>query len=132
MNNQTSAYRLLIVDDSNVIRNKIERDIEEGHFPNLQVVGKAQNGQDALDVFRRYRPNLVTMDLTMPKMDGIECIRGMIAMHPNVNILVISALADEFSGLLALQYGARGFLQKPFTDYELRQAVREMIAQPIV
>lgn len=132
MDNQSIAYKLLIVDDSNVIRNKIERDIQDGHFPNLQIIGKAQNGRDALDVFRRYQPNFVTMDLTMPKMDGIECIRGMIAMNPNINILVISALADEFSGLLALQYGARGFLQKPFTDYELRQAVREMIAQPIV
>ncbi len=121
--------RIMIVDDSNVIRNRIARGSGQMNF---DVVATAANGEEAVALYRQHRPDLVTMDLTMPKMDGIECIRGMIAMNPNINILVISALADEMTGLLALQYGARGFLQKPFTDYELRQAVREMIAQPIV
>lgn len=127
-----ATHKLLIVDDSNVIRNKIERDIQAGHLSGLQVIGKAKDGRDALDLFRRHQPDFVTMDLTMPNIDGLSCIRSMIAMNSNINILVVSALADEYSGLLALQYGARGFLQKPFTDYELLQAVKEMMAQPIV
>lgn len=127
-----TIHKLLIVDDSNVIRNKIERDIQDGHLGNLSVVGKAKDGKEALYLFRQHQPDFVTMDLTMPNIDGLACIRSMIAINSNINILVISALADEHSGLLALQYGARGFLQKPFTDYELQQAVKEMMVQPIV
>ncbi|RRD91013.1 response regulator [Conchiformibius steedae] len=120
--------RLLIVDDSDVIRNKIDRDIADGVHPPLQVVGKAKNGLEAIVMFKKFQPQLVTMDLTMPEMDGLQCIREMIAINRNVNILVISALSDEYSGLLALQYGARGFLYKPFTDYELREAVAQLLA----
>lgn len=118
--------RLLIVDDSDVIRNKIDRDISDGLHPPLQIIGKAKNGVEALDMFKLYEPHFVTMDLTMPEMDGLECIRQMTAINRNVNILVISALADEYSGLLALQYGARGFLYKPFSDYELREAMAQL------
>lgn len=118
---------LLIVDDSDVIRNKIQRDIDDGIHPPMQVVGKAKNGVEALELFRRHRPKFVTMDLTMPEMDGLECIRKITAIDRNVNILVISALADEYSGLLALQYGARGFLYKPFSDYELREAMAQLL-----
>lgn len=117
---------LLIVDDSDVIRNKITRDIANGVHPPLRVIGKARNGVEALELFQKYRPQFVTMDLTMPEMDGIECIRRMAALDKNVNILVISALADEYSGLLALQYGARGFLYKPFSDYDLREAMTQL------
>ncbi|QMT33159.1 response regulator [Conchiformibius steedae DSM 2580] len=120
--------RLLIVDDSDVIRNKIDRDIADGVHPPLQVVGKAKNGLEAMVMFKKFQPQLVTMDLTMPEMDGLQCIKEMIAINRNVNILVISALSDEYSGLLALQYGARGFLYKPFTDYELREAVAQLLA----
>lgn len=129
--NATTTNKLLIVDDSNVIRNRIERDIQSGQLPSLNIVGKAKDGKEALYLFRQHQPNYVTMDLTMPNIDGLSCIRSMIAMNSNINILVVSALADEYSGLLALQYGARGFLQKPFTDYELQQAIKEMMAQPI-
>lgn len=120
--------RLLIVDDSDVIRNKIDRDITNGSHPPLQIVGKAKNGIEAISMFKKFQPQLVTMDLTMPEMDGLECIKEMTAINRNVNILVISALSDEYSGLLALQYGARGFLYKPFTDYELREAVAQLLA----
>ncbi|WP_027008929.1 response regulator [Conchiformibius kuhniae] len=120
--------RLLIVDDSDVIRNKIDRDVANGVHPPLQVVGKAKNGVEAIVMFKKYRPQLVTMDLTMPEMDGLQCIKEMAALDRNVNILVISALSDEYSGLLALQYGARGFLYKPFNDYELREAVAQLLA----
>lgn len=120
--------RLLIVDDSDVIRNKIDRDIANHLYPPLQIVGKAKNGIEALKMFKRYRPQFITMDLTMPEMDGLECIRKIMTITRNVNILVISALSDEYSGLLALQYGARGFLYKPFNDYELRDAMTQLFA----
>lgn len=64
----------------------------------------------------------------MPGMDGLECVQSLMTLDPNVNILVISALSDEYTGLLALSYGARGFLNKPFRDEELAEALQQLVA----
>jgi two-component system, chemotaxis family, chemotaxis protein CheY len=114
---------LLIVDDSNIIRRKIERCNDSDKF---NVVGSACNGVEAIILFRRLRPDVVTMDLTMPEMDGIACITEMIAIDPNVNILVVSALSDKATGIEALKKGARGFLCKPFTEDQLIEALTEL------
>ena len=118
------ARRILIVDDSNVIRNRISRSSSQMNF---EVVGTASNGQEAVDLYRQYRPDLVTMDLTMPKMDGLNCINEIASMDENANILVISALSDKATGIRALQLGARGFIYKPFSDEDLFQALEEML-----
>lgn len=118
------AKTIMIVDDSNVIRNRITRGSKEMEFA---VVATASNGAEALDLYRQHRPDLVTMDLTMPKMDGLECISEITAMDEDANILVISALSDKATGIKALEYGARGFICKPFTDEDLFQALMEMM-----
>lgn len=115
--------RLLIVDDSNIIRRKIERASDSHHF---EVVGLAANGIEALCQFDELCPHVVTMDLTMPKMDGIECVEKMIARSIEVRILVVSALSDIATGIEALEKGAQGFLCKPFTDKQLSDALREL------
>ena len=81
----------------------------------------------ALELFRRTDPDLVTMDLTMPQMDGIECISRLVALKPAVRILVISALADKATAIEAMEKGANGFLHKPFTDRQLNEAIAELI-----
>src|SRR5690349_10218112 len=118
------AFRLLIVDDSNIMRRRIERSQQ---FDELQVVGAACNGVEAIELFRRTDPDLVTMDLTMPQMDGIECIEELVKMKPAVRILVISALADKATAVDAMEKGANGFLNKPFTDRQLNEAIAELI-----
>ena len=115
--------KLLIVDDSNIIRRRIERGKDSARF---EVVGKAANGRQALQLFERFHPDVVTMDLTMPEMDGIECISQLIAKDPSVKILVISALSDKATGIEALERGARGFLCKPFSDDQLSWALSEL------
>ena len=115
---------LMIVDDSNVIRRKIERCNDSGRF---HVVASAANGVQALQFYRDTRPQVVTMDLTMPEMDGIACIQQLMAMDPELRILVISALSDKSTGIEALKKGARGFLCKPFTDEQLLEALTELI-----
>lgn len=115
---------IMIVDDSNVIRNRISRSSKEIEF---EVVAMANNGAEAVELYRRNRPDLVTMDLTMPKMDGLECIRQICTADENANILVISALSDKATGIKALEFGARGFICKPFSDEELLQALIEMM-----
>ncbi len=118
------THRLLIVDDSNIIRNKIARAME-AH--GLEITGMAPNGEKALQLFRETRPQVVTMDLTMPEMDGIECIRKLHALDPAVRILVVSALADKATAIQALKEGAQGFLCKPFTADELTEAIGELL-----
>ena len=112
---------LMIVDDSNIIRRKIERCNDQ-----FNVVASAANGLQALELFKQTRPQLVTMDLTMPEMDGIACIQQLIALDPAVWILVVSALSDKATGIDALKKGARGFLCKPFTEEQLLDALNEL------
>jgi two-component system, chemotaxis family, chemotaxis protein CheY len=117
-------WKLLIVDDSNVMRRRIERSQQ---LDELHVVGAAANGIEALELFKRTDPDLVTMDITMPQMDGIECIRRLVELKPAIRILVISALADKATAVDAMEKGANGFLNKPFTDRQLNEAIAELI-----
>ncbi|HWJ04935.1 MAG TPA: response regulator [Steroidobacteraceae bacterium] len=121
----TRPLKLLIVDDSNVMRRRIERSQQ---IDRLEVVGLASNGVDAIEQFRRTDPDVVTMDITMPQMDGIECVERLVTMKPHVLILVVSALADKATAVEAMEKGANGFLNKPFTDRQLNDALLELIA----
>ncbi len=116
--------RLMIADDSNIVRSKIARALGQH---GLSIIGLAANGREALELFRTARPEVVTMDLTMPEMDGIECIRQIRALDPKVRILVVSALSDKATAIQALKEGAQGFLDKPFTETELSDAIGELL-----
>jgi two-component system chemotaxis response regulator CheY len=113
----------MIVDDSNIVRRRIERTQE---IPDIEVIGTARNGREALELHARAKPNLVTMDLTMPEMDGIECVRRLVERDPLIKILVISALADKATAIEALETGASGFLCKPFTERQLNDALAKL------
>ena len=118
------SYKLMIVDDSMIMRRRIERSQQ---FDELELVGTATNGLEAIEMFRKTDPDVVTMDLTMPQMDGIECIENIVKLKPAVRILVISALADKATAVEAMEKGANGFLNKPFTDRQLNEAIAELI-----
>ena len=122
--NGKRAFKLMIVDDSNIMRRRIERSQQ---FEELQLVGTAGNGEEALELFRKTDPDVVTMDLTMPRMDGIECIGRLVELKPAIRILVISALADKATAVEAMEKGANGFLNKPFTDRQLNEAIAELM-----
>ena len=77
---------------------------------------------------RETPPDLITMDLTMPNMDGETCIAEIARFLPNAQILVVSALSDKATALRAILKGAHGFLHKPFTDQELIDSLIELIA----
>ena len=119
------SLKLLIVDDSNIMRRRIERSQQ---FEELEVVGTAANGIEALEMFHKTDPDVVTMDLTMPQMDGIECISKLVQLKPALRILVISALADKATAVEAMERGANGFLNKPFTDRQLNEAIAELMS----
>jgi two-component system chemotaxis response regulator CheY len=118
--------KLLIVDDSGIVRRTIERQIE------LQALGiteifHASNGFEALDMFRRYLPDLVTMDITMPGMDGLTCVSRMIKEKPDTKLMVISALGDAETAIEAVERGANEYIFKPFTSEELNNALKSLL-----
>lgn len=116
--------RIMVVDDSIIIRSQIEKVLQGTE---LEFVGSAVDGSDALRQFEELRPQLVTMDLTMPRVNGVDAIRHMVRMDPDVRILVISALRDKSTALRAIRAGGHGFLYKPFTVLELTQALNQLI-----
>ena len=121
---EAPLHRLLVVDDSNVIRRRIERMHD---LLGIEFVGAARNGREALELYAQLQPTIVTMDLTMPEMDGIECVERLVERDPDIRILVISALADKLTAIEAIEKGASGFLCKPFTDRQLNDALGKLI-----
>lgn len=119
--------KLLVVDDSNLIRNRIARIAADARLPDLQIIGLAGDGEQAVRICQRNRPDLVTLDLTMPEMDGIACVEAITELDPDILVLVVSALSDKRTALQALEKGARGFLHKPFTDEQLVNALLELM-----
>ncbi|MBD3815498.1 MAG: response regulator [Halothiobacillus sp.] len=122
---EKSPARILIVDDSNIIRSRISRIVGDSRF-GAHIVGLARNGKEAVEICDLYRPDIVTLDLTMPEMDGITCVKELVAVKPDILILVVSALSDKPTALQAIKNGAHGFLYKPFTDQQLLNALEEL------
>ncbi|TVR06195.1 MAG: response regulator [Spirochaetaceae bacterium] len=119
--------RLLIVDDSNIIRRAIAA-YSEGLA--LSIVATASDGQAALDLLEQHQPDLVTMDITMPNLDGLSCLQEIMSRRPNTRVLIVSALSDRATGLQALKLGAAGFLPKPFTREQLRDELLHIMGEP--
>lgn len=118
-------YKLMIVDDSNIIRNRIQRAFDKNKF---SLAATAINGAEAVEKFKIHRPDVITMDLTMPQMDGLDCIKKIVAIDSRVRILVVSALSDKATGIKALSLGASGFLCKPFSEDDLMQSLDELMS----
>ncbi len=118
---------MMIVDDSFVIRAVISNAHNSKKY---DLIAVATNGEEAISQYLKYKPQIVTMDLTMPKMDGLQCIEKLIALNPNIQIIVVSALNDEATGIKALKLGAAGFVTKPFTEEDICEAI-DIVAEYI-
>ena len=117
--------RLLIVDDSSTVRRSIERHILSDRVTEIY---QAANGREAMELFERYRPEFVTMDLTMPEMDGLTCISKMMALKPDTRLMVISALGDAETAIEAVERGANEYVVKPFSAEDLNLALANLVA----
>ena len=118
----------MVVDDSMVFRSRIARLATDGRLGPVRVVAYAGDGEQALAMARQYQPEFITMDLTMPRMEGAEALAGLRELLPDARVLVVSALSDRATALKALARGAHGFLHKPFSDEQLIDALRELMA----
>ncbi|MFT3929580.1 MAG: response regulator [Spongiibacteraceae bacterium] len=119
--------KLMVVDDSNIIRSRIARIALQPALRGLHIVGLARNGLEAIALMEKTHPDVVTLDLTMPEMDGVTCVGELIRRDPELNILIVSALSDKATAIEALKRGAKGFIYKPFTDAQLVSALQEVV-----
>lgn len=117
--------KLLIVDDSMVMRRAVARSFHTADFKEIRA---ATDGLHALEQFRTFLPDVVTLDLTMPQLGGIETLEQMLKIKPDTKIMIVSALADDATAIEALKKGAEQFICKPFTTEELNQALSEMLS----
>lgn len=116
--------KLLIVDDSLIVRSVIKRNVQNDA---ITEVFQADNGVTALQLYQQHRPQLITMDLTMPHLDGLSCLREIQQTGDSPSILVISALNSHSTAMEAVAQGACGFLVKPFTAPELIDAIDQLV-----
>jgi len=114
---------ILVVDDAAFMRMMI-RDIlaREGY-----VIQEAVNGRDALEKYRETRPDLVTLDITMPEMDGIEALRAIRGINPAARVLMVSAMGQQKMMVDALECGALDFLVKPFQPTKVLETVKKCL-----
>lgn len=118
--------KLLIVDDSAMIRRSINEAYEGSVFTEIQT---AADGLLAVTVFKALMPDVVTMDITMPHMDGLAAMSKMLEIKPDCIVLVVSALADHHTAIDALVRGANQFICKPFTADELKEALELLLEE---
>jgi two-component system, chemotaxis family, chemotaxis protein CheY len=117
--------KLLIVDDSLIMRRAIERSIGHTRFTEVRV---ATNGLQAIEMFEQHKPDVITMDITMPDMDGLAAVQEIIKRNPRAIILVVSALADKATAVEAVKRGAQGFLLKPITPQSVQEALDDILS----
>ena len=120
-----SPSRIVVADDHPLIREALTRTIDEQ--PDLEAVGEATDGLEALELCRRFQPELVLMDVLMPKMDGLEATRRIKRELPRTIVLVLTAVEDPDYLSEALKAGAAGYVQKWATTRETLDAVRKVL-----
>ncbi|GHO82078.1 response regulator [Dictyobacter formicarum] len=112
---------ILLVDDHPLVRNGLRALLSS--VPNLQVVGEAANGKEAITQAATLRPSIILMDLHMPEMNGIEATRHILQVNPHIGILVLTMLEDDASVFAAMRAGARGYLLKGADQTEVLRAI---------
>ncbi len=119
--------RVVVVDDERFIRLILSRMLAE---LGLEVVGQAGDGQQALALCADLDPDLVTLDIAMPGMDGLETLRRLVASHPGCRVLMSTSFADRRFVAEAVRLGARGYLTKPFDLARIRAKLDQIFPTP--
>jgi two-component system chemotaxis response regulator CheY len=98
--------------------------IKGGH----EVIGEAPNGLVAIEMYNIYSPDLITMDITMPEMDGVEALKKIRSQHPSAKIIMCSAMGQQHIVVQAIQAGAKDFIVKPFQPERVIEAINRVYA----
>ena len=116
---------VMVVDDSVFVARLMTKMLDDANY---QVVGHAKNGQEALEMYGRLKPDLVTMDIIMPAMGGIETIAELLKLNAQARILVVSAMGHDPIVQQAMKLGARHYIFKPFTKEAFIDAVSKVFS----
>lgn len=118
------ATKVLIVDDAAFMRMMIKDILTKNGF---EVVGEAENGAKAVEKYQELHPDLTTMDITMPEMDGITAVKHIKKIDPNAKVIMCSAMGQQAMVIEAIQSGARDFIVKPFQPDRVLEALRKAV-----
>lgn len=114
--------RVLIADDAVFMRLTLKQMLTRNGF---EVVGEAENGEMAVQMYQSMKPDLVTMDITMPKVNGIEALKTIMEIDSDANIIMISAMGQENMVRQSIINGAKSFVVKPFTEEHVVKALNQ-------
>ena len=120
------AKSILVVDDAAFMRMMIKNILSKNGY---EIVGEAENGQVAVELYKKLKPDLVTMDITMPEMNGIDGVKAIRGFDPNANIIMCSAMGQQAMVMEAIQAGAKDFIVKPFQQDRILQAIGRVLAR---
>ncbi len=115
--------RVLVVDDAAFMRASLKMMLERNDY---QVIGEAKDGREAVIKYAELKPDIVTMDITMPEMTGIEAVKAIKVLDQDARIVMISAMGQESLVREAIMSGAEGFLVKPFQEADVIKALSKM------
>ena len=118
------SKRILIVDDAAFMRMMIKDILTKNGY---EVVGEAADGMQAVEKYNELRPDLVTMDITMPEMDGIAALKEIKAIDPNAVVIMCSAMGQQAMVIDAIQAGAKDFIVKPFQADRVIEAIQKAL-----
>jgi two-component system chemotaxis response regulator CheY len=117
--------RILVVDDAAIIRLMLTKIlVSEGY----EVAGEAGNGAEAVQKYEELKPDLVTMDITMPDMDGIQAVKEIKKNDPNAKIVMCSAMGQKMMVLEAIEAGAASFIVKPFDEQKVKEVLKRTLS----
>jgi two-component system chemotaxis response regulator CheY len=116
--------RVLVADDASFMRQMIREIVESEGF---EVCGEASDGVEAVDEFKRLQPDVVTMDIVMPRKSGIDAVRGIVAIDPGAVVVMCSALGQETLVTEAIQAGAKDFIVKPFKPDAVIETLKRVL-----
>ena len=117
--------RILVVDDAAFMRKMVSVALVKGGH---EVVGEAGNGNEALERFQALKPELTTLDITMPEKDGLTALKEIIELDPSARVIMCSALGQESKVMESIKLGARDFVVKPFQPDRVQEAVAKALA----
>ncbi|BFH68004.1 MAG: response regulator [Paenibacillus dendritiformis] len=116
------ANRILIVDDAAFMRMMIRDILTKNGY---DVVGEASDGAQAIEKYKELKPDLITMDITMPEMDGITALKEIRKLDPNAKVIMCSAMGQQAMVIDAIQAGAKDFIVKPFQADRVIEAIKK-------
>ena len=120
------ALKVLIVDDSQIMRDVMQKFL--AGF-DLEIAGTARDGEEALRMFREIQPDIVTLDITMPRIDGLSALKEMKKIRPEAQVMIVSAINDKSVLLKALDAGAALFVHKPVSADAVKAAITKLLGQ---